>query len=79
MLGILAENGTVTADVVRTIKQDILGYTTFLVRDVEYLEGMRAGAVELRGNARRGPQEVASTLTAGLTERCDHILRNSFL
>ena len=77
VLGILAENGTVTADVVRTIKQDILGYTTFLVRDVEYLDGLRAGAVELRGNARKDPKEVAAVLTAGLTERCDTVTQAS--
>lgn len=69
VLGILAENGSVNADVVRTIKQDILGYTTFLVNDVKYLDGSRTGAVELRGNARKDPKAVADHLTAGLTER----------
>ena len=69
VLGILAENGSVSADVVRTIKQDILGYTSFLVNDVKYLDGSRTGAVELRGNARKDPQAVADILAAGLTER----------
>jgi hypothetical protein len=70
VLGMLSDNGMVTADVVKVIKGEILGYSSFLVRDVRFLDGVKLGGVELRGNARQEPTAVADILRTGLAQRC---------
>lgn len=64
-------DGSVSQDVVRVIKREILGMKTFLITDVQFDEQpWRLGAVTLRGNCRVEPRQAAHVLETGLKERC---------
>lgn len=65
------EQGRGGMQVVRAIKNDILGTSTFLVTDYEFPdEPDRLGSVDLLGNCRVEPLEAAKVLETGLTVRC---------
>lgn len=70
----LVKDRRVAESVVAVIKGEILGYSTFLVREVErplLWQGRDvAGSVLLRGNARKDARTVATTLQDGLDKRC---------
>ena len=70
----LVKDRRVAEDVVKVMRDEILGFSTFLVRDVErpiVWQGRDiAGAVMLRGNARKDARTVANALQDGLDSRC---------
>jgi hypothetical protein len=61
---------TVSPEVVRVIKNDILGTSTFLVTESEDMVDRFLGGVRLKGNCRVEPRAAADTLARGLEERC---------
>lgn len=70
----LVKDRRVPEDVVKVMRDEILGFSTFLVREVErpiVWQGRDiAGAVMLRGNARKDARAVATALQDGLDSRC---------
>jgi hypothetical protein len=59
----------VTPDVIRAIKNEILGTSTFLVTETEDAFEQFPGAVKLQGNCRVEPTEAQRVLTEGLEAR----------
>lgn len=78
------EGPHVAEDVVKVIRNEILGFSTFLVREAEWPHEWQGrdvdGAVMLRGNARKDAPVVAATLQSGLDSRCaPHLFHSRFV